>query len=270
MKQPDYLLGVNQTELDRLRFQHGVWKGVTDKFFDRINVQRGWKCLDVGSGPGFVAMDLRERVGDQGEITALEPSEFYLHWFKNDATAKGWKNIKFLHGTAESAPLPRGYYDFIFVRWVIGFVPDPEKFLIPLFAALRPGGIIAFEDYIYEGLSLYPRGGAFEGMPDAVRAYWRSGGGDPYIAAKLPSILKRHGLRLIDFTPNVLSGGPESGAMEWAHRFFSTHIQVMVDKNVISQQQGDAMLKDWLEHRSHPETIFVSPMVFDVAGVRSK
>ena len=68
-------------------------------------------------------------------------------------------------------------------RWVIGFVPDPVKFLNKLVFALRPGGIIALQDYVYEGLSLYPRGGAFEGMADAVRAYWRSGGGDPFMVA---------------------------------------------------------------------------------------
>ena len=270
MKQSDYLLGVNQTELDRLHFQHGVWKGVTDRFFDRIKVQHGWKCLDVGSGPGFVAMDLRERVGEQGEITALEPSEFYLHWFENEATTKGWKNIKFLHGTAESAPLPHGYYDFIFVRWVIGFVPDPEKFLTPLFAALRPGGVIALQDYIHEGLSLFPRGGAFEGMAEAIRAYWRAGGGDPYIAVRVPAIFKKHNIQLLDYTPNVLAGGPESGVIEWAHRFYSTHIQVMVEKGIFSKQQGEAIWKDWLSHRSLPETIFTSPMVVDMAGVRSK
>ncbi|HEV8537790.1 MAG TPA: hypothetical protein VGR15_02605, partial [Bacteroidota bacterium] len=153
-------------------------------------------------------------------------------------------------------------------RWVIGFVSDPEKFLMPLFEALRPGGIIALQDYVYEGLSLFPRGGAFEGMADAVRAYWRSGGGDPYIAARIPIIFKNHEVRLKEFTPNVLAGGPESGVMEWAHRFFSTHIQVMVDKGVITRERGDAMWSDWLAHRANPDAVFVSPIVCDVAGIR--
>ena len=197
MKQPDYLLGINQTELDRLRFQHGVWKNVTDRLLDRLHIRKGWKCLDVGAGPGFVAMDLRDRVGGEGEITALEPSKFYLEWFEGEVKKRGWTNIKFLNGTAETAPLHERYYDFIFVRWVVGFVSDPEQFLSQLIKTLRPGGIIAIQDYIYEGLSLFPRGGAFEGMADAVRAYWRSGGGDPYIAAQIPTIFKKHHVQQI-------------------------------------------------------------------------
>jgi SAM-dependent methyltransferase len=265
--EPAYLLGVNQTELERLRFQHGVWKPVTDKFFERLNIRKGWKCLDVGSGPGFVSMDMRALVGSEGEITALEPSEFYLNWFQRHAESQGWSNIRYIHGTAELAPLREKYYDFIFARWVIGFVPDPEKFCEQLFRALRPGGIVALQDYVYEGLSLFPRGGAFDAMPEAVRAYWRSGGGDPYIAASIPKIFRAHGIRLIDYTPNCLAGGPESGVIEWAHRFFDTHIQEMVDKKILSQSEGDAAWADWRSHRSNPDTIFVSPIVVDMAGV---
>jgi hypothetical protein len=103
-------------------------------------------------------------------------------------------------------------------------------------------------------------------MPDIVRSYYRSGGGDAYVVARIPEIFKRCGLRLVDFTPTCLSGGPASGVMEWAHRFFSMHIPLMADKGVITREQADALLADWNAHRQNPETIFFSPLVVDVAG----
>ncbi|MDP4234965.1 MAG: class I SAM-dependent methyltransferase, partial [Bacteroidota bacterium] len=157
-----YILGINKEELERLRFQHGVWKKVTDDFFNRIGVAKGWKCLDVGSGPGFVAMDLRERVGEQGSVTILEPAQYYIDHFKQESEKRGWTNITFLHGTAETAELPKEQFDLIFVRWVIGFVPDPEKFIVNLLSSLKKGGVIAIQDYLYSGLGLYPKGGAFD------------------------------------------------------------------------------------------------------------
>jgi len=262
----DYLLGVNQTELERLRFQHSVWSPTTNKFFDRLGVKQGWRCLDVGAGPGFVSMDLRDRVGESGEVTALEPSKFFLQWLENKSEQRGWKNLQFIEGAVEQASLPPRYFDFIFVRWVIAFVPDPEKFLLRLFAALRPGGIIAIQDYYYEGLSLFPRGGGFDTMADYVRAYYATVSGDPYVTGRIPALFRKHGLRLVDFTPNCLAGGPESGIMEWAHRFFTVHIQIMVDKGAMTQQQGDAALADWLAHRNNPDAMFFSPIVVDVAG----
>lgn len=261
-----YLLGVNQTELDRLRFQHEVWSAVTNAFFGRLKIGRGWKCLDVGAGPGFVAMDLRKRVGDTGEVTVLEPSQYYLEWFRNEVQNQNWTNIKFVLGIAEDAQLPAQYYDLIFVRWVIAFVSDPEKFLIQLVRSLCPGGVIAFQDYYYEGLSVFPRGGAFDEMPKAVKAYYKSVGGDPYVTGLLPGLFRKHGLQLIDFTPHSVAGGPTSDIMEWAHRFFTTHTQAMVDKGIVTQEQGDAMLADWHAHRKDPDALFFAPIVVDVAG----
>ena len=264
----DYLLGVNQAELERLRFQHHVWGHLTRAFFDRLSVSKGWRCLDVGAGPGFVAMDLRERVGNLGEVTALEPSPFYLEWLESEIRRNSWTTVKPVRGTAEDSDLPLNYFHLIFVRWVIAFVADPEKFLVRLLRSLRPGGIIAFQDYYYEGLSLFPRGGAFDEMPRAVKAYYRSVGGDPYVTGLLPGLFRKHGLKLVDFSPHSLAGGPDSDIMEWAHRFFTTHTLAMVEKGAITQEEGDDLLKDWHAHRANPEALFFSPIVVDVAGRR--
>lgn len=265
-KQNEYVLGVNDYELERLRFQHGVWKEVTDGFLDKIGVKKGWKALDAGSGPGFVSFDLLQMVGNTGEITALEPSEMYLNYFKDECKKNGWKNTKAILGSAEDAELPENYYDFIFARWVIAFVPDPEIFLDKLVKSLAPKGIIAFMDYAYEGLTLYPRGGAFEKMADTVRAYWKHGGGDPYIGAKLPKMLKQRSIELVEYQPVTLAGGPDSGVFRWADKFFSVHVQQMIDIGVADKTLGDDMLKDWIEHRENPDSIFFSPIIVNVSG----
>lgn len=263
----DYLLGINQSELERLRFQQTVWGPVTNGFFDRIGVGKGWKCLDAGAGPGLVAAELRERVGETGEVTALEPGKFYLDAFAEEVENGRWTNVKLIQGTAEEARLPSRYYDLVFARWVASFVPDFEKFLACLVAALRPGGIIAIQDYYYEGLSLFPRGGAWDRMPEIVRAYYRFGGGDPYVAGKAVALFRKFGVRLIDYHPNSLAGGPNSGVFEWAHRFFSVYTPIMAEKGIITNHEAAELLADWEGHRKNPHALFFSPIVVDVAGV---
>ncbi len=266
----EYLLGVNQTELERLRFQHGVWKENTDSFLDRLKIRKGWKCLDVGAGPGFVSMDLRQRVGPTGEVTALEPSALYLEWLARESRRRGWKNINTVNGTAETAILPKNRYNLVFVRWVIAFVPDPAKFLRPLIVSLKKGGILAIMDYWYEGLSLYPQGGAFDGAAQVVRKYYRSGNGDPYVTGKIPEILRSFNLRVIDFTPTQIAGGPDSAIIEWAHRFFIPHLPLMAEQGNCSREEAEAMAQDWLAHRKNEKTIFFSPIVVHIAGRKQR
>ena len=147
----EYLLGDGDAELDRLKFQQRVWGPVTRRFFERLGVGVGWKCLDVGAGPGLVSLDLHDIVGESGEVTALEPSEYYRDTFQKEISLRNCRNIKIVAGTPNDAALPKNYYDLIFVRWVIGFVPNPEGFLLPLIEAVRPGGIIAIQDYVHKG-----------------------------------------------------------------------------------------------------------------------
>jgi ubiquinone/menaquinone biosynthesis C-methylase UbiE len=262
----DYILGVNEYELDRLRFQHGVWKSVTDGFFDRLGIKKGMKILDAGSGPGFASFDLLERTGVTGEVTALEPSEMYLNYFKQECEKRKIKNVKFINGTAETAKIPENYFDIIYSRWVIGFVPDPDLFIEKLAASLAPGGVIAIEDYAFNRLLLYPTGGDYEKVSLAVMEFWKLNGGDLCIAARIPAIFKKLGIKLIDFHPNCIAGGPDTGIFEWHHRFITQHVPAMVEKNLLSKETGDAILKDWENHRSNPEAVFFSPLVVDVAG----
>ena len=260
------MLGATPSELERLRFQHAVWKSVTDGFFNRIGVSLGWRCLDVGGGPGFVAADLRERVGNSGAVTLLEPSAVFAGSFQREYEGRKWTNVRILMQTAERADLPVEHFDLIFVRWVIAFVAHPDEFISHLLPSLRPGGTIAIQDYYYEGLSLYPHGGAFDRMAEVVKAYYRSGGGDPFVTGRIPAILKAHGLSMFDFAPHCLAGGPGSPIMEWAHRFFIPHIPLMADKGVISPKEAEEFLADWQDHRANPETLFFSPLVVDIAG----
>ena len=261
-----YILGINPEELERLGFQHRVWKKITDDFFDRVGVTTGWKCLDVGAGPGFVSIDLRDRVGVNGEITALEPAQYYLDHFRNEADSRSWKNIKYINGTAETAELPTNYYDFIFVRWVIGFVPDADRFIWNLTRSLKPGGVIAIQDYLYSGLGLYPKGGAFDGALDMVIRHWAVSGGDAFVASQIPRIFRENSLELFDYSPHCQAGGPDSDVIEWAHKFFVPHMHLMVESGATTKEQGDAMLEDWFAHRKNPDTIFCSPIVVDMAG----
>ena len=265
-QEKEYLFGTNEPELQRLKFQHEVWRPMTDPFLERLEVQKGWKCMDAGAGPGFVAMDLRDLIGDEGELTILEPSTFYINSFRAFAKEKNWTNIKYIQSIVEESELPENYYDLIFSRWVISFVPDPERFVSKLAAALKPGGILAIEDYNYDGLGLFPMGGAWDEMPSIMKRYYKSGEGDPYVASKLPGIYRKCGLELIEFKPFSMAGGPTSGVMEWAHRFFTIHVPVMVERGLITSEQGEALSNDWQAHRENPDAVFFSPVIVDAAG----
>ena len=210
----EYVLGTSEHELERLRFQNEVWGPVTERFLDRVGVPRGARVLDVGTGPGFALGALRERVGESGRITALDAAEDWTAHLEAELATRGWTNVELRRGDVREIELEPGAYDFIFMRWVISFLPEPGALVQRLANSLAPGGCLAIQDYNHEGLSLFPESPGFVAVVQATRDYLASKGGDLWVAARLPGYLRAAGLELADYTPNVLCGGPASPAFQ--------------------------------------------------------
>jgi ubiquinone/menaquinone biosynthesis C-methylase UbiE len=79
MGDTSYLLGTHAEELERLRFQHDLWRPQALAAWQRAGLAPGDRVLDVGAGPGFAALDLARLVGPKGRVLGLELSPDYVH-----------------------------------------------------------------------------------------------------------------------------------------------------------------------------------------------
>jgi SAM-dependent methyltransferase len=168
----------------------------------------------------------------------------------------------------ESARLEDGAYDLVFARWVVQFLADPGGVVRRLARALKPGGVLAIEDYDHEGISLFPESAGFRAVVRATRALVASRGGNAFIAGDLPRHMRAAGLAVDPVVPNVLCGGPDSPAFRWADAFFVPHSENMVRAGVLTADERTLFLREWAERKADPDAMFFSPIVADVAGRR--
>jgi SAM-dependent methyltransferase len=266
--QSHYPLGTSASELERLRFQHGVWSPVTRAFLDRTGVGRGARVLDVGCGPGFVTAELASRVGRSGEVHALDESARWIEHLEQEIEAHSWTNVRAECARLEDAELEDGAYDLVFARWVLSFVPDPARAVQRLARALKPGGQLALEDYNHEGVSLFPESSGFRAVVRATRALYASHGGDVWIAGRASALVRAAGLELVSLVPNVICGGPGSGAFRWAGLFFPHFSRAMVEQGLLSESERDQFLEEWAARERDPDALFYSPIVVDVLARR--
>lgn len=262
----EYVLGTGEHELERLRFQNEVWGPVTERFLDRLAVPPGARVLDVGSGPGFALRALRERAGASGSVTALDAADDWTAHVEAQIREHRWENVTLLRGDVREVELPAGGFDLVFMRWVLSFLPDPGAVVARLATALAPGGRLAIQDYNHEGLSLFPESDGFVAAVEATRRFVAAEGGDLWVAARLPGLLRAAGLEPVDYTPTVLCGGPESPAFRWADRFFPFHVARMVEAGVLSAADRARFDRDWSARKGDPDAVFFSPIVVDCAG----
>ena len=169
-----YLLGDSGPETERLRAQAALWDPVCHALFDRIGIAPGWHILEIGPGAGSLHFELRRRVA--GPVDAVEQSSSFYTRLLENCRRDGFGLGQVWNEKLIGAQLPLDDYDLVFARWVFLFLPDPAKHLQKLVAAMKPGGIIAIQDYFRDTLCLVPRPSDWERIHGCRPCVLRVGG----------------------------------------------------------------------------------------------
>jgi SAM-dependent methyltransferase len=259
-----YLLGDTRVEAARLRAQARLWDPLALALFDRIGVKRGWKVLEIGPGQGSLHLELRRRV--RGPVDAIEPSAAFRTRLRRVAARDGLGDGRIWDTVLADAHLPRNHYDLIFARWVFLFLPDPQAQVRRLTAALKPGGLLAVEDYVREPFVMIPAPPEWRTFVGADDAFLALEGGDTSIAARLPAMYRNAGLAVVDITPHIKTGRPGDAVWEWLTTYFFGVLDQLATLPPFTPEQARRLKRHWVA-ASHDETsLMLTPAVVDVVG----
>ena len=128
--------------------QHRVWRRRVLDCWRRAGIGAGSRVLDVGAGPGFAAADLAEIVGPEGQVVAVERSARFVEAGRAMLAGHGFANVRYHEIDLMTDPMPAGGFDATWCRWVACFVSSPALLVDKIAAALRPGGVAIFHEYL--------------------------------------------------------------------------------------------------------------------------
>lgn len=262
----DYFLGTSDHELQRLTFQQGVWERPTEAFLDAVGVAPGQRVLDLGCGPGLVSALLRERVGADGRVVAVDESPRWIGHLQAVAEREGWSNLEPVQARLQDLEQAPGSADAALLRWVLSFLPDPAGMLRRLVGFLRPGGRLGVMDYNHLGVSLFPRSEGFDAVIRATRQAYRDTGGDTFVMGSIHRLFRAAGLEPEHLENHVLSGGPGTPVFEWADRFFPFHVPRLVEQGHLAAADAERFHGEWAERCADPDCLFFSPIVVAAVG----
>jgi len=265
----EYLLGTHAEEYARLGFQHRVWGATTFELWEQAGFAPRQRLLDVGCGPGFASVDLAYLVGREGKVLAADASARFLKHVEHVKRALDLPQIETWLGDVEDFAPPAASFDGAFARWLLCFVPHPERVIANVARALRPGGTFAvFDYYRYGSMTLSPRSRALERLAEAVEESWRRAGGDLDVGGRLPHLFAESGLEVRHVKNVVRTARPGSSLWRWPDLFFSTYAPKLVEMGLLTPDERDAFLREWRERSNDPDAFFSTPPNYAIVGVK--
>ena len=267
MPQFTYLLGDGPGELARLRAQARLWDPVSHALFDRLRVARGWKVLEIGPGQGSLHLELRRRVG--GPADAVEHSPVVASRLQKLVRRDGLGAGRIWTCDLIDADLPDDTYDLIFARWVFLFLPEARAYVRKMARALKPGGLLAIQDYHFDTFMLAPCPDDWADFVAAHRAFFASRGGHASIGPQLPRHYRAVGLDLVDIDITTMAGHPGSTVWKWITTYTMGVMNRYAAFPPFSRAKAARLRRAWQSASRDRASLLIGPALLDVVGRKS-
>lgn len=257
----EYVLGTDQTELQRLKLQHDLWRDHLIRLWDKANFKSGQSVLELGCGPGFTTEDLAKHLQYRSEVAAVDISNNFLDYLKNKNISKVTTHKSFI----EDLNLPKKDYDAAFCRWLMIFIPDIEKAIIQISKHLKPKAIFAIQEYIsYDSFSIAPDAPIMKKVVDAIFKSWMDQGGFPNQGRRLPMVLERNNFTVLEIEPIARVCRPDEPLWQWPNSFFHSFIPRLVQTNYLTAEDQIEFFKTWENLKTIKGAFCATPTVVNI------
>jgi ubiquinone/menaquinone biosynthesis C-methylase UbiE len=112
-----------------------------------LGLKPGMKVLEVSPGPGVFQKFLRNDIGEEGELVALDLSMGMLRQCQKRNESL---NVELIHGNAQFLPFADNSFDALYHFGGVNLFNDPQKAISEFIRVVRKDGIVSWGD---EGFS---------------------------------------------------------------------------------------------------------------------
>jgi 2-polyprenyl-3-methyl-5-hydroxy-6-metoxy-1,4-benzoquinol methylase len=191
-------------ERRRLELIERCYDPATTSRLVQLGVRSGWQCLDVGAGGGSIARWLRDQVGREGKVVAVDLD---TRFFENEPGIEA-RQLDIL-----TDDLERDEYDLVHCRLLLHHLRDKQlDALRRMAAALRPGGVLLASECFLGAMLVSPT--------EACAAMWRAlyaamPNADYAWAPSLPATMQAAGLARVEGcgTVDLVKGGTQEAEL---------------------------------------------------------
>ena len=249
-------------EIERLRIQGEGMAPDALTMLHRIGVAPGWRCLDIGCGPGGITRLMSDLVGSGGRVVGLDMDEQHLAHARSTAPA----NVEFARGDAFGSDLPAASFDLVHMRFVASTAGDPERLLREAMRLTRPGGVVALQEPDGSTLNCDPPHPAWDRLKAAVLGAFAGVGADLTLARRLYGLARRAGLTDVQYRPFLIGVRSIDPMVDYLPSTVESLRGTVIRLGLMTEAELSTALAQCRAHLRDPGTVFTMYTVAQVWG----
>jgi len=121
-------------------------KNKPSTIIEHLNIKKGMTVGDIGTGGGYFSREFSRKVGEEGQIYAIDVNQKSLDYVARNLEKEEINNVKTVLAQAQGIDLPENV-DLFFLRNVFHHLPDPAEYFKSIRRFLKDNGKVAIIDY---------------------------------------------------------------------------------------------------------------------------
>ncbi len=253
-------------EIERLRMQAEAMQFDSEVMLERIGIEPGWTCLDLGCGVGGITNLLSRRAGPSGRVVGLDANPAMLEAARLWAGALGLNNVEFVEDDAYHSRLPRESFDLVHARFLLSTTAGVDELLREALALTKPGGVLSLQEPDIETLNCYPPHPAWERLKKALEDVFNVIGGDVRLAQRLFKLLRHAGLKDVEYRPFLVGFTSKDAMVDYLPQTVESVRKALLDNELIGEAELDRAIAACRRHLEDTDTVSTTYLVAQVWG----
>jgi ubiquinone/menaquinone biosynthesis C-methylase UbiE len=253
-------------EIERLHMQSAALAADAAIMLDQIGVRPGWRCLDLGCGPGGITELMSVRAGANGQVVGLDRDDIFLEHARQLTRERGLANIQFVSGDAYGTGLPTGSFDLVHSRFLASTAGKFDKLLQEAIRLTRPGGMVAFQEPDMATLNCYPAHPAWDRLRQVLAEVFPRVSGPVRLAQELYRMLRGAGLEDVHYRPFLVGFRSDHPMVDYVPQTIESIRAVLLENGLIGASELDATVAACRAHLADPDTVSTYHTVAQVWG----
>lgn len=173
MNNEKYIADIGEQGSEGLGKLDYCFNQTTKEFLLATGLDKAKSVLDIGCGSGVMTCWMAEQIGIQGKVIAIENDINQLNAAKRNAEKRSIHNIEFKLCSAYEIETLNEKFDFIYCRFVLHHLNQPEDVILKIFNLLNSKGVYASEEGIVNFAFSYPFSSAWGDESTSVPPIWQ-------------------------------------------------------------------------------------------------